>query len=72
MVRLAARRLANRLATFWQWSTLSEGHRTYEEIMASWKLGEDGTVTDPAAVTELTAYAWVPAADIYLHCRLYR
>lgn len=40
--------------------------------MASWKLGEDGTVTDPAAVTELTAYAWVPAADIYLHCRLYR
>jgi hypothetical protein len=72
VVRLGADRLAKRLQNFWQWSTLSHGHQTYEELIASNKLGEDGKVCDPAAVTELTAYAWVPAAEIYLNCRVYR
>lgn len=72
IVRLAAGRIARRIQDFWQWSTLSHGHRNYDQLMASCATGDKGTVSDRATVTELTAYAWVPAAEIYLNCRVFR
>ena len=72
MVPIAAVKLKERLQNLWQWSDLSLGHASADELLASCVLDEKGQVNDPVKVTELSAHAWVPAAEIYLHCRVYR
>lgn len=72
VVPLGANRIKQRLKNFWQWSSLSPGHSTFEELIGSCVFEEDGTVNDPIMVTELTAHSYVLAAEIYLHCRVYR
>ena len=72
VIKLGADRLLKRLKNFWQWSDLSPGHATTQDLFDSCVLDEQGKVSDRATVTQLTAHAWVPAAEIYLHCRFYR
>jgi hypothetical protein len=64
--------IRDKLADLRQWSSLSQGHDSTAKLMESCLLGEDGKVSDPVSVTELSAHAWVPAAEIYLHCRVFR
>jgi hypothetical protein len=64
--------MRNILTNFWQWSEVSKGYRYADELMDSCVLDEDGKVFDPVKVTELSAHSWVPAAEIYLHMRVYR
>lgn len=40
--------------------------------MASCVLDKDGKLDDPVKVTDVSAYAWVPATEMYLHMRVYR
>ena len=72
MVPLAAMKIRDSLRDFWQWSDLSAGHKSVEDLMDSCVLGADGKVQDPVKVTELSAHAWVPAAEMYLHMRVFR
>lgn len=67
-----AQELAERLVNFRQWSDLSDGYATRQELLDSCKLDSDGKVDCPAKVTELTAETWVAAAQIYLQCRFFR
>jgi hypothetical protein len=67
-----AEELGQRLVNFRQWSDLSEGYETQQELLDSCKLNSDGKVDCPAKVTELTAETWVAAAQIYLQCRFFR
>jgi transcription factor-like protein len=70
----AGRVLESRLRNFWQWSDLSNGYTTSEELMSSCaaNLNEEGKVGTIREVTELTAESFVAAAQIYLHCRLFK
>ena len=74
--RLTAQKLGNaiggRLNNFWQWSDLSEGYVTSEELLNSCNLDETGKVFSHVKVTELIAETYVAAAQIYLYCRLLR
>ncbi|KAK4449072.1 fungal-specific transcription factor domain-containing protein [Podospora aff. communis PSN243] len=72
IVPLAALKVRNRLAKFWQWSDDSLGYASGDELMQSCVLDEHGKVFDPVKVTDLSAYAWVPTAEMYLHMRVYR
>ena len=69
---LSAKKLAQRLDGFWQWSELSERPRRLEELFPSCKLDNNGEVSTPAEVTELTGESYVAGAVIYLHCPLLR
>jgi hypothetical protein len=40
--------------------------------MESCELNEDGKVSDPIKVVELTAEAYLASAQVYLQCRLFR
>jgi hypothetical protein len=64
--------LVANLTNFRQWSDLSEGFETSEGLMESCELNEDGKVSDPIKVVELTAEAYLASAQIYLQCRLFR
>lgn len=68
----SATRLQNRLPKLWQWSTLSSGYGSTQELFDSCELGTGGTVSDAVKVTELTAQSYALAAEIYLHCRFFR
>ncbi|KAH8590662.1 fungal-specific transcription factor domain-containing protein [Bisporella sp. PMI_857] len=59
------------LSEFRQWSGLSEGCEGAEALFDSCEL-VDGKVTTREKVTELIAESYVAAAQIYLHCRLFR
>ncbi|KAL1835889.1 hypothetical protein VTJ49DRAFT_5910 [Mycothermus thermophilus] len=73
VVPTAASVLRKKLRNFWQWSEHSQGYSSSEELFDSCtNLDENGHVTDAVKVTELSAHAWVPAAEIYLHCRVFR
>jgi hypothetical protein len=61
-----------RLSNLQQWSEHSDGYPTFQDLLDSCIFCDDGKVTNPVSVTELTAHAWVAAAEIYLHCRFYR
>ncbi|KAK7745666.1 hypothetical protein SLS62_009707 [Diatrype stigma] len=66
-------RLLEQLDNFRQWSELSEGCKTTDELFASCRPDRDGKVSDDKAkVVELTAESWVWCAKIYLQCRLFR
>jgi hypothetical protein len=67
-----ARRLAQRLTHFQQWSELSPGYPSVKELLDSCELDENGQVTCAAKVTELTGETLVSAAQIYLQCRFFR
>jgi len=60
-----------KLNNFQQWSELSEGFETSQELLESCELDENGKVTTATKVTELVAESYVAAAQIYLHCRLF-
>lgn len=60
------------LTNFRQWSEVSDGYANPEELLNSCELDEDGNVYSVAKITELTGQTWVSAAQIYLHCRLFR
>ncbi|EGD94244.1 hypothetical protein TESG_01765 [Trichophyton tonsurans CBS 112818] len=68
----AAKVISKGLKTFHQWSELSEGYPSAEELLRSCDLDENGKVQTATKVTELTGETWVAAAQIYLHCRLLR
>ncbi|KAK0703672.1 fungal-specific transcription factor domain-containing protein [Lasiosphaeria miniovina] len=68
----AASRIQDRLANFWQWSDASPGHPSTAALMESCVLDKDGKVSDSVRVTELSAHSWIPAAEIYLHMRVFR
>lgn len=72
IVPVAALKIRDRLAKFWQWSDDSFGYPSGDELMESCVLDEEGKIDDPIKVTELSAYSWVPAAEMYLHMRVYR
>ncbi|PGH15722.1 hypothetical protein AJ80_05430 [Polytolypa hystricis UAMH7299] len=69
---LGAKTIADRLAKLCQWSELSEGYETPEELFDSCTLDANGHVQTIVKVTELTAEAWRAAAQIYLQCRFFR
>jgi len=64
--------IEGKLHDFWQWSELSEGYETSQELLDSCELDESGKVTTRAKVTELVGESYVAAAQIYLQCRLFR
>lgn len=68
---IGALKLEERLTNFRQWSDLSPGYATTKELLESCEF-EDGLVTCPAKVTDLTGESWVAAAQIYLQCRFFR
>ncbi|KAH8810705.1 fungal-specific transcription factor domain-containing protein [Xylogone sp. PMI_703] len=74
--RLTAQRLgkaiAERLDNFWQWSDLSQGYATSQQLIDSCILNEDGYISDPVKATELLAETYAGAAQVYLYCRLMR
>jgi len=67
-----AEKIKERLHNFYQWSDLSLGYKSTEELLSSCDLDDFGKVTTATKVTELTGEAWVAAAQIYLYCRFYR
>ncbi|KAF2458504.1 fungal-specific transcription factor domain-containing protein [Lineolata rhizophorae] len=69
-----ASKVIERLENFWQWSDLSEGYSTSQELIAAaeTELDGNGKVTTPTKVTELIAESYSAAAQIYAHCRLLR
>ncbi|KAE9378263.1 hypothetical protein N431DRAFT_461797 [Stipitochalara longipes BDJ] len=67
-----ARKLEARLTNFHQWSDLSPGYNTADELLTSCVLDTNGQVNCPAKITELTGETWVAAAQIYLQCRVFR
>lgn len=69
---VGAKRLQQRLASFHQWSDLSDGYATAEKLLSACDLHENGQVNCPIKITELTGEAWVAAAQIYLQCRFFR
>ena len=69
---LGAQTLERRLAGLRQWSDLSQGFASVEELMEACQLDENGKVDSPVRVTELIAETYVSAADIYLQCRVFR
>jgi hypothetical protein len=72
IIPLGARALRRRLKNFHQWSELSEGYNSPEALLKSCVLNDQGLVNSATKVTELTAEAWVQAAQIYLQCRFFR
>ena len=68
----AGEQLEARLRDFQQWSDLSAGHSSSEQLLQSCVLNEEGEVTTAKEVTELIGESYVAAAQIYLHCRLFR
>ena len=72
VVPVAGKIVEDRLRDFQQWSDLSEGHATAEDLMESCVMDENGKVSCAATVNELTAESYVAMAQIYLHCRLFR
>jgi hypothetical protein len=72
VIPLGAKRLESRLRYFQQWSELSGGHPTTEQLFASCKLNAKGEVDSPASITELIAESYTACALVYLHCRLFR
>ncbi|KAG8531735.1 uncharacterized protein KY384_003367 [Bacidia gigantensis] len=64
--------LEKRLQRFWQWSDLSEGYGSSQDLLDSCELDENGTVTSATKVTELVGESYVTAAQIYLQCRFFR
>ncbi|KAF7550309.1 hypothetical protein G7Z17_g5794 [Cylindrodendrum hubeiense] len=69
---LVAKDLERLLTNFWQWSDLSEGHATAEEMLQRLSIGSKGKVDNPIHVTEIIAEGYVAAAQIYLQCRVFR
>jgi hypothetical protein len=72
IIPLGARAIEERLVNFRQWSELSEGYASPEELLDSCVLNSQGLVDSATKVTELTAEAWVQTARIYLQCRFFR
>ncbi|KAM5464524.1 hypothetical protein MferCBS49748_005408 [Microsporum ferrugineum] len=68
----AAKVICSGLKSFHQWSELSDGYPSAEELLRSCDLDETGKVQTATKVTELTGETWVAAAQIYLYCRLLR
>ena len=64
--------MLRRLDGFRQWSDLSEGHPSFEELFSRCVLDDKGLVTNATTSTELTAESYLASAKIYLHCRLLR
>jgi hypothetical protein len=67
-----ARTIEERLNNMHQWSELSPGHRSKEELLETCQLDADGKVTSAAMVTDLTGEIWIATVQVYLHCRFYR
>ncbi|KAK4185040.1 fungal-specific transcription factor domain-containing protein [Podospora australis] len=72
VVRCAAIRIRKRLKSLRQWCEGSDGYDSADKLLESCILDDNGKVNDALKVVELSAHAWVPAAEIYLHCRVYR
>lgn len=72
VIPLGAKKLESRLSNFQQWSELSEGHATIDQLFASCQLDDKGEVGSPASITELIAESYTACALVYLHCRLLR
>ncbi|KAH6634685.1 fungal-specific transcription factor domain-containing protein [Chaetomium sp. MPI-SDFR-AT-0129] len=68
----AARTVRERLSKFSQWSDHSPGYLSGDKLMASCVLDNDGKLNNRFKVTDVSAYAWVPATEMYLHMRVYR
>ncbi|CAP65460.1 uncharacterized protein PODANS_6_9613 [Podospora anserina S mat+] len=60
------------LSNFRQWSALSNGYNTFQELLDSCELNDKGKVNTEAKVTELIGESYVAAAQIYLQCRVFR
>ena len=67
-----AKRIEARLKVFRQWSDLSEGYATVEEMFDACVLDSEGKVDSAAMVTDLTGQTYVQTALLYLYCRFYR
>jgi hypothetical protein len=69
---IGAQVINDKLVNFRQWSELSEGYDTTQELLDSVVLGDDGLVDCGTKVTELSGEAWVQASRLYLQCRFFR
>lgn len=69
---MVAKAIELKLQNFRQWSDISEGYATSDELIADCTLDPEGHVTTPEKVTELVAESYVAAAQIYHMCRLLR
>ncbi|KAL8714149.1 MAG: hypothetical protein Q9220_001877 [cf. Caloplaca sp. 1 TL-2023] len=72
VISLGAKKLEERLINFHQESDLSRGYPSAEALLASCELNIDGKIDSSIKMTELTGETYVEAAQIYLHCRLFR
>jgi hypothetical protein len=72
IIPLGAEKIGEQLVNLRQWSELSKGFDSVQDLLDACVLGADGKVGCPARVTELTAETWVQAAQIYLYCRFFR
>jgi hypothetical protein len=55
-----------------QWSEISPGYQSKEELLESCQLDSESKVTSAAMVTDLTGEIWIATVRMYLHCRFYR
>lgn len=75
IIPITGHEIENVLDTMWQWTPIASTiHTTSEALLKACResLNEEGKVASAAAVTELTAASYLAAAQIYLHCRLFR
>ncbi|KAF1982167.1 hypothetical protein K402DRAFT_424753 [Aulographum hederae CBS 113979] len=74
VIPLVGKAIDDQLVHFKQWSDLSTGHDTPDELLAACEaeLDENGKATTKAMITLLVAESYVAALQIYLHCRLFR
>jgi hypothetical protein len=68
----AANTIQERLDNIRQWSEISSGYQSKDELFDQCQLDANGKVTSAAMVTDLTGEIWIVTVKMYLHCRYYR
>lgn len=72
MIPHAADTIQERLDNIRQWSEISSGYQSKDELFGLCELDANGKVTSAAMVTDLTGEIWIVTVKMYLHCRYYR
>lgn len=72
IIPMAGNHIEARLKNFMQWSDISAGYTSAEDLINSCDLDAAGKVSCAIQTTDLIAESYAAAARVYLHCRLYR
>lgn len=72
MIPVLAQTILNRIERLVQWSDLSGGYASTEELLDACPTNSEGHIEEPWQMVALGAECWKKAAQIYLLCRLLR